>query len=174
MPRISRLLGPSRQGPEECPAALLTRRFDASGQQCGTGERRGALQKVQPLQPRLHNPLDAPAKRRAANRHAMARWLLVRRRSPLGFASKSECAVSKAQKMSTRLAPVAAFVLRKWARCEKCFPSGGIRYWLICPPPAVLAGKFVLWQKVQSIYQQPKKVFLRLTKPSKICTYCAN
>jgi hypothetical protein len=105
MPRISRLLGPSRQGPEECPAALLTRRFDASGQRCGTGERRGALQKVQPLQPRLHNPLDAPAKRRAANRHAMARWLLVRRRSPLGFASKSECAVSKAQKMSTRLAP---------------------------------------------------------------------
>jgi hypothetical protein len=133
MPRISRLLGPSRQGPEECPAALLTRRFDASGQRCGTGERRGALQKVQPLQPRLHNPLDAPAKRRAANRHAMARWLLVRRRSPLGFASKSECAVSKAQKMSTRLAPVAAFVLRKWARCEKCFSSGGIRYWLIRP-----------------------------------------
>jgi hypothetical protein len=107
------------------------------------------------------------------NHYAMVRWLLVRRRSPLGFASKSECAVSKAQKMSTRLAPVAAFVLRKWAQCEKCFPSGGIRYWLILPPPAALPGKFVLWQKVQSICNNRKRYFLRLTKPSKICTYCA-
>jgi hypothetical protein len=60
-----------------------------------------------------------------------------RRRSALRFASKGECVDLDSSKDEHLVGPVAAFVLPKWARREKCFPSGGIHCAL---PPYTVPG----------------------------------